>query len=280
MVGEHALLSVPRRAIGTPSAVVFAPSGPLEARFRDALKGRARIRMVRSFDAVTAALRESTEPVDLVVLPSHNNVIEATRIIHIVTKERPTCAVVAYCRVGSEFSPDIRTLAKAGVHQFVFLGVDDTGVALREVLSRARRQCAATLVLERWLRIVPSTLHPLLEVAVSRPDYRTVPSLALALGVHRKTLFNRCQRAKCVAPEELVMWARLSLVASLLQTTGCTLETISIDLSFTSATSLRNTMKRYTGMTATEVKLGRGLDAVIAAYEERLRRLATVVDSR
>ncbi len=273
MVGESALLSVPTRALELPSAVVFALSAGLEAGFRDALRGRARVTAVRSFDAVATALRESTDPVDLVVLPSHDNVIEATRIVQLVVKERPMCAIVAYCRVGSQYSPDIRALAAAGVHQFVFLGVDDTGIALRSVLNRARRQCAAMLVMDRLVKLLPSTLHPLVELALTRPHYRTVPRIASALGVHRKTLFNRCQRANCVSPEELVVWARLSLVACLLETTGCTLETISIDLSFASVNSLRNTMKRYTGMTATQVKLSRGVDAVIAAFENRLKEL-------
>jgi len=148
MGGERALLSVPQLTPASPVVVIFALTAQLEARFRDALRGRATIILVRSFDEIAFVIRETTRPVDIVVLPGHDNAAEATRTVRLVAAERPDCAIVAYCRVGSQFSSDIRALATAGVHQFIFLGVDDAGIAFRDVLEKARRQCAAMMVMK------------------------------------------------------------------------------------------------------------------------------------
>jgi transcriptional regulator GlxA family with amidase domain len=97
-----------------------------------------------------------------------------------------------------------------------------------------------------------------------------VPTLATALRVHRKTLFNRCERAGFLSPAELVAWSRLALVAHLLETTGCSVETIALDLSYPSDTSLRNALKRYTGHRASEIRERGGVDTVVRALRRRL----------
>jgi hypothetical protein len=62
----------------------------------------------------------------------------------------------------------------------------------------------------------------------------------------------------------------LALVAHLLETTGCTIETIANELAFPSDTALRNTMKRYTGRRAGDIRCAGGMACVIAALVERL----------
>src|SRR5262249_18558138 len=149
----------------------------------------------------------------------------------------------------------------------------DHGVALRAVLDLARRQCGAEWVMTRLAPIVPSRLHPMLEATLARPDaIRAVPELAAALGVHRKTLFNHCRKASFPAPAELIAWARLAMVAYLLETTACTIERIAIELGYASDTALRNTVKRYTGQRAGEIRDGGAVLAVTAALEARARR--------
>ncbi len=98
--------------------------------------------------------------------------------------------------------------------------------------------------------------------------------LAAALGVHRKTLFNHCRRARFLPPAELVAWARLAMVAYMLETTGCTIERIGIELGYASDTALRNTIKRYTGQRAGQIRDAGAVEQVIRALEERSRRPA------
>ena len=234
----------------------------------------AEISLPGTADAARVRERIATlaDTVDVVVLPGHDATgSDAIRAIRQIAVERPRVAIVGYCQAGAQYSTDIRALAAAGVHQFVFAGIDDTGVAFRAVLDDARRQCAAECVMESLGAVVPVMLHPMLEVALAKPHSVTsVPSLAAALGVHRKTVFNRCERAAFLSPAELLTWARLALVAHLLETTGCTIETIANDLGFPSDTALRNTMKRYTGRRAGEIRCSGGLACVLSALAERL----------
>ena len=120
--------------------------------------------------------------------------------------------------------------------------------------------------------MIPVSLHPMVETTLAAPDVVTnVPTLAAALRVHRKTLFNRCEREDFIAPAELVAWARLALVAYLLETTGYSIETIAIELSYPSDTSLRNAIKRYTGQRASEIREGGGVETVVSRTEPPTR---------
>jgi AraC-like DNA-binding protein len=280
MRGEGGLQSVPSLAAGTSSVVACETNPHQRARLIDALRGRSRVQFVGSFQELLHVLHATTDTVDVVVLPSHDATgSDAIRTIRQIAVERPRIAIVGYCQAGAQYSTDIRALAAAGVHQFVFAGIDDTGVAFRAVLDDARRQCAAECVMEALGAVVPAMLHPMLEVALAKPHSVTsVPSLAAALGVHRKTLFNRCERAVFLSPAELLTWARLALVAHLLETTGCTIETIANELGFASDTALRNTLKRYTGRRASDIRCNGGLACVLSALAERVHNEAPTRD--
>jgi AraC-like DNA-binding protein len=242
------------------------------ARLVDATRGRAELRVVESFDQLRRALRSTIDDVDVVVLPPRDSAgSDAVHLIRELVVERPRVALVAYCHAGSQYSTDLRALAAAGVHQFVFNGIDDSGVAFRAVLDAARRNCGAEWVMRQLAPVIPASLHPMVEATLAAPDVVTnLPTLAAVLHVHRKTLFNRCERADFLAPAELVAWVRLALVAYLLATTGCSIETIAMELAYPSDTSLRNAMKRYTGFRGGEIRERGGVDAVVRALRKRL----------
>jgi AraC-like DNA-binding protein len=183
----------------------------------------------------------------------------------------PRAALVAYCGGVRDTPARIGALAAAGVHQFVFTDVNDHGTVLRTILASARQQCAAEVVMAALRPLVPAPIHPLVEAALSRPSIVSdVRSLADALGVHRKTVFNRCAHAAVLNPMELLTWTRLALVAYLLEATGVTVEKISIETGYPSPTALRNTMKRYTGLRPMEVRASGGLQIVVDRLRARL----------
>lgn len=268
---EAELLGV-TRAADTPVVFAAAMSMQQRARLVDAFRHRAVLRFLDSFHALSHALREHLDGPDAVVIPARDATgVDALALVGEIARERPRTAIIAYVQAGAQHSTDIRGLAAAGVHQFVFPGFDDSGIALRAILGAARRQCAADWVMHKLWPIVPVKLHPVIQMALARPDViTTVRGLADALGVQRHTLFNWCVQSKFPSPEEVLIWARLSLVAYYLETTGCTVETIALELSFPSDTALRNAMKRYTGHRATELRGPGGLDTVIAALVRRL----------
>jgi AraC-like DNA-binding protein len=270
---EGALLRVP---IEADHSVVLAcaVTSVQRSRLIDALRGRAELRFAATFAELANVLRESSDPIEAVVLPACDaSGQDASRMVREVAASRPRTAIVVWCDAGSHHSVEIRTLAVAGAHQFLFSGLDDYGIGLRAVVDLARRQCGAEWVLGQLARVVPSQLHPMLEAALARPEsIKRLPDLAGALGVHRKTLFNHCQRACFLPPAELIAWARLAMVAYMLETTGCTIERIAIDLGYASDTALRNTIKRYTGQRASQIRDAGGVAQVIRALEDRIRR--------
>ena len=272
---EGALQRVPFPS-DQPTVVACAVTPLQRSRVIAAVRGRATLAVYATFAELSAALERSPEPIDAVVLPARDpNGQEAIRVVREIAEGRPRTAIVVWCDAAAHHSVEIRALAVAGAHQFLFAGIDDDGVALRAVLDLARRQCGAEWLMARLAPVVPSQLHPMLEAALARPDaIKTLPDLAAALGVHRKTLFNHCRRARFLPPAELVAWARLAMVAYMLETTGCTIERIGIELGYASDTALRNTIKRYTGQRAGQIRDAGAVEQVIRALEERSRRPA------
>jgi len=276
MAGARALQRVAMGLFGGASVLACALDRLELARLSDALRGGAELTIAPSFAELRESLRSSTREVNAIVLPARDASGEsARRTIRDIAAERPRAAIVVYCQPGWQYDTDLRSLAAAGAHQFIFGGSNDTPADFRAVIKSAQSQCAAECVLQLLESCVPGPLHPVFEAAVSRPQQITdVLSLAAALGVHRKTLFNMCTRHHFVPPAELLAWARLVLVGYLLETTGCTIETIANELSYPSPTALRNAMKRYTGYTASDIRANGGSSAVIAALERRLRHAA------
>ena len=270
---ESALQHVAARYPVEPTVLVCAVEPSQRARLTDALRARANIVSVDLFSQLMRGLRGTVDHVDAVVLGVRDaSGADAAATVREIADERPRIAMVAYCQAGVQYSSDIRALAAAGVHQFVFAGIDDHGVTFRAVLAAAQRHCAAEFIARRITPLLPSALHSVAVATLARPDIITsVPALARVLGVHRKTLFNRCARAGLMSPAELMTWLRLAMVAYLLDNTGCTVETIALELSFASDTALRNTIKRYTGRRATEIRQRGALSCVVDGFRARLR---------
>lgn len=246
-----------------------------QARLIDAVRGAANIAVINSFGALHEALHASTCAIDVVVLSalgSHGE--SALRTIRAIVSQRPRTAIVVYCHPGWQHDTDLHGLAAAGAHQFIFGSANDTPTDVRAVILSAQSQCAAECVLQLLASYIPGPLHPLVEAAVCHPRQITdVSALAASMGVHRKTLVNMCARASFLRPAELLAWVRLTLVANLLETTGCTIETISVELSYPSPNSLRNALKRYTGRRGTDIRLNGGSSLVIQALQRRLEEV-------
>ena len=274
MTRAAGLHGVQRRAGLLGEVLAYPAENEQRARIIDALRNRAQLEIATSMDELRGALTRTVRHVDSVILPARDvDGSSIERHIREIATQRPNTAIIVYCRAGSQYSSDIRALTAAGVHQFVFAGIDDTGSAFAEVLYSARRHCAADSVMRSLAPLIPTSLHPVVETALSEPgELTSIGSLANARGVHRKTLFNLCDRAKFLTPGELLTWCRLALVGHYLDTTGCTLETIAIEMAFASDTALRNTIKRYTRMRAMDLRQSGGVSCVLEALQRRIEQ--------
>lgn len=279
MSGGAGLLRVPRAGEILGNVVACGLDQQQRARVLDAFRSRVGVRFIESLDEVAPILRGSLDDVDVIVLPAVDpSGAEGTieRVVRQIVLQRPRVALVAYCPPGARYSSEIRSLTAAGVHEFVFAGIDDQGTAFRTVLAKACRGCAAEWVMQQMRPTVPAALHRLVEAVLTHPDRVTsIPTLASELGVHRKTLFNWCEKASFLPPAELLAWARLALVAYYLESTGCTVETIALELSYPSDTALRNTLKRYIKLRASEIRSRGGLACVLEAFSRRIAIVET-----
>jgi AraC-like DNA-binding protein len=248
-------------------------AGKLERlRIATAVRGHATVHFVGTTAELAARLGDARAlPVAMIVEPRDCDGRSTSDIVRQVSTAHSAMAIVGYCHAGYEHSRDILELAAAGAHELIFHGIDDSGVALRSVLSSAAQACAASQIMRAIASDVPAPLLPLFEFCLAYPGRATsVQAVAQVLGVHRKTLVNYCEKASLPPPGQVLSWCRLLLVGHLLETPGRTVEGVALRVEFASATALRNMLRRYTGLRPQEVRERGGLRCVVDAFRRSL----------
>lgn len=183
----------------------------------------------------------------------------------------PSIPVVVYLPVSAEVSGIVMEVAKAGVSQLVFQGVDDLKASLRGAIEAAVDQVTAADLCAELEPMVPPTVLPFLRYCMehARRDI-TVEDVASAMSVHRKTLVDRLRAARLPSPRTMIGWCRLIAAARLLDDPGRTVEQVALKLDFPSGTALRNMCKRYTGLRTTEVRQNGGVRCLMHAFKGEL----------
>ena len=271
MPGERPL-QVAQEPARAPEVRVVACALPRhqQAYVADGLRHRGTFRFLATGDDLLRELER--DACDVVIVGPRDAGGDSTALlVERIARDWPDVAVVMFFppRSVPDFSP--RSFLLAGAHQLVYEGVNDTALTIAQAVENARRECSAEVVFTAIQPLIPPPLQPGAHAVVSSPHRLTsVTTLAAEQGVHRKTLVNRCARVGFLSPAELISWCRLCVVGHLLERTGATVETIALNLEYPSHTALRNRMKRYTGMRATEVRQAGGLAAVVEAFARRL----------
>ena len=188
-------------------------------------------------------------------------------------ERHPTVPVLGYCSAGAKHAADLRDLARAGVHELIFADIDDHPALLRAKLTRGEEACAAASVLRCIRGLLPPTLMSVAQYCLEFPrDSHEISRIASALGVHRKTLVNWCERAGVPPPSALVTWVRLLLAVELLRSRGQSVERIANALEFASSTALRNLCRRYFNLRPTELRTSAGRLTAYRAFAAAVQR--------
>jgi transcriptional regulator GlxA family with amidase domain len=161
----------------------------------------------------------------------------------------------------------MQALIAAGVHELLYEDADLTAVALRAVIESAQRLQVGERVAAALTATMPKRLWAFVRHATAHPETQRVSTLAEALGYNRKTLVNHCALCGYPPPQELLAWCRLAVVGELLTCTTRTIEAIALQLDFPSDTALRNMIKRYTGLRASEIRAQGGMRCMLQAFE-------------
>jgi AraC-like DNA-binding protein len=274
--GNH----LPQRRTGessaseTPVANVYARVAALvlgrldRARLQDAVRGRAILEQVDTVVALEQLVARSVPRVSAVVAEPFD--IHRTPVAPTLARlraEYPGVALIGFCQPSHRHSSEIIAMARAGVHELVFRGVDDSGDTFRQTLARASQTSAAREVLNALRDVIPADAMSIVETCVQYawPDFSS-RALAQVLGMNVKTLVKHCRANGLPSPGALLNWVRLMVVAYLLEAEGRALEHVASAFGLESASPLRNLMKRYTGLRSLEVRTGGGLKVVIEAF--------------
>lgn len=242
------------------------------ARLSDAARGRAHLHLCERPSELLSLVENGLA--DVVVLEMADPWgVSTLNVVRQIRSGYPSVAVVLYCALTPATSREMLEFAKAGVNELVLKDLDDVRGPLASALTEAVNNRSAMVIFEEIESLVPPNVAPMIRYCLEngrRP--LTVEEVASALGVHRKTLVDRLSSAGLPAPSAIISWCRLLVSARMLEDPARTVEQVALLLDFPSSTSMRNMVKRYTGLRTTEVRENGGLRCVLHAFKGELLR--------
>lgn len=249
----------------------------------NSLRDAARVRWFDTFIDLREALETEIARVIVAVVDFEDRTgASAHGFARAMSESYPGIGIVVYRDAKAQSEADVCMLGAAGVHDILLAGLTDDGYVARSIILDACRRGAAELVMQELQKVLPDRLVPFADTAVRNPAKGTIAKVTQHLNVHRQTPNNWCRKERYLRPEELLVWCRLLLVAALLELTTRTLDSIAIELEYASATSLRNQLKNYTGMTATQIRslgLSTVIDVFIGRVAQRQAGFGGIIDA-
>jgi AraC-like DNA-binding protein len=255
-----------------PLVVALVSDREACARIRSSLHGNASVDFCRG--RAELVRRVASLPTGVVITELWDASGAPTAIVVEHLRARfPAIPVVAYCTLCHTTSRELLAMARAGVNGFVLRGIDDVGDALRVALAAADDNCFELAMSRELATVLAADVQPVVAHCLShaRCAY-TVTAAAAALGVSRRTLFNRLANAGLPSPSAVISWCRLLLAARLLEDPERSVESIALALEFGSAAALRGMLRRYTGVLPNDVRRRGGAAYVLESLRCELKR--------
>ena len=250
------------------AALVWDPAS--QARLRDALRGQATVRFCERQSEVIALVENNLAGVAVVDMRDRDGQ-STLPMVRYVRESYPSVPVLLYFAISPDTSRDVLAFAQAGVNDLVLRDVDDLRYSLRTALSTAADHCSARAILAELEPLLPASVLPMVRYCLENGRRSmTVEQVADALNVHRKTLVDRLSASHLPTPSALIAWCRLIISARLLEDPGRSVEQVALLLDFPSGTSMRNMMKRYTGLRPGEIRENGGVRCVMHALKREL----------
>lgn len=175
-------------------------------------------------------------------------------IEHLVHRRHPTAVVGLISRQHRD-ADDLLRLARSGVHALLFDEDRRAPLTVRRALLEAATRCRNHSLWNEVESITPVRVKPIVAFGLSHAqEALTVDAAARALGLHRKTLAERCMLSSSLPPQVMLGWCRMMAAAALLEDRGRLVDHVALELDFASGTAFRNQLKRYTGLTPGELR--------------------------
>lgn len=217
-------------------------------------------------DRLEAALQRTHYDV-LVIEPTDADGQKTEETIRGIRERFPRLSVLGHVVMKPGISASVLSFARAGVHELIVAGIDDSATVLRLALQRASQRCLAEEVYAEVSRSLPREAATLVRYCIEHAsESPTITDIARALGVHRRTLVNRMQSAMLPPPSELWAWSRVLLAARYLEVPGRSVEWVALTVGYPSANALRNALKKYTGLVPSELREDDGFARAMLAF--------------
>jgi len=239
-------------------------------RLHAALGGRISALACRTASDVELAVRAEC-PDCVVVAPWDESGRPSVPTVRRLRSRFPWLPIAAYCRLDPQAAHEIVELVRAGADSVVLRGYDDLGRRLRERLALGWSLRVVEEVREALAQWETPDAAPILAYCLRHAtEPLTVRAVAEALAIDRKTLGNRLAAAGLPAPRILIPWCRLLCAARWLEQPGRSVEQAALRFRFGSGSALRNMLRRYTGLRASDVRARGGMACVLAALTREL----------
>lgn len=200
--------------------------------------------------------------------PWGNSTLQTVRRL---TTDFPSVPVMLYWVMSPLASRDMLEFAKAGVSELVLRDLDDVRGRLETSLREAVNRRSALAVYDELAELVPPNVASMIRYCLENGRRAlTVEEVAAGLNVHRKTLVDRLSSAGLPTPSTVIAWCRLLISAQMLEDPGRSVEQVALMLDFPSGNSMRNMVKRYTGLRTGEVRENGGLRCILHAFKREL----------
>lgn len=246
------------------------------ARLQEALRPAGSTTMtgvLHAFDRIErldAALQRAHFDV-LVIEPTDAAGRPTETMIRSIRERFPRLSVLGHVVLKPGMSSHVLSFARAGVHELIVAGIDDSAMVLRHALQLASRRCLAEEVFSEIRASLPREAANLVRYCLEHAsEAPTIDDISRALGVHRRTLVNRMQNAMLPPPSELWAWSRVLLAARYLEMPGRSVEWVALTVGYPSANALRNALKKYTGLVPSELREDDGFARATLAFRSAL----------
>ena len=220
--------------------------------------------------ALDAALQRAHFDV-LVIEPIDADGVATEGTVRSIRARFPRLSVLGHVVMKPGMSSSVLAFARAGVHELIVAGIDDSALILRHALQLASRRCLAEEVYAEIGASLPREAANLVRYCLEHAsESPTIDDISRALGVHRRTLVNRMQNAMLPPPSELWAWSRVLLAARYLEMPGRSVEWVAGTVGYPSANALRNALKKYTGLVPSELREDNGFARATLAFRAAL----------
>jgi AraC-like DNA-binding protein len=216
------------------------------------------------------------QPVDVVVVdPQFDSSSDARADrIRAMRQRYRALPMIVYSVLAAQTLRPLVDLGREGLEQLVLYGLDDDPHHLRQLLERQPGIVLSErllFLLQRPLSRVPTRISTAVERLIRNPSaFSSVPDLAAAASVPRRSLYRHFERAGLISPREIVAAARLLRAYAFLREPAYSLEAVANHVRFSDADAMTDAMKWGVGMTPGRARDRMGPDEFVARLAERI----------